>query len=180
MTEPPTEEKRRQPSLMDRLDFVSSIVLIAFGALVLIESLRMPRLEIREINPYTVPGLVPAMLGIVLALCGVALLVRSTWRGGWRLGLTGQTARGFMTAKPTRRTGLTLALTLGYALLLFGLLPFWLATGMFVFAFVVSTEAMAHGGWPPIVSIAIAAILAVTVGFGVNFVFEELFYVRLP
>lgn len=182
--EQPAEQAAEQPAegptRMDRLDFVSAIVLIAFGIGVLVESLRMPSLADRDINPYTVPGLVPGMLGIVLALCGLALLIRSTLRGGWRLGLTGATARGFFAARPVHRTALALGLTLVYALGLFGTVPFWLATMAFVFGFVVLSEAMARGGWPPAANLAIAAILAVAVGFGVNFVFQELFYVRLP
>lgn len=169
-----------KPSRMDRLDFVSAIVLTAFGTGVLVESLRLPRLDHLNVNPYTVPGLVPGLLGILLTLCGLAMLIRSIMRGGWRLNLTSETARAFLRATPVRRIAVVLALTLVYALGLFGWLPFWLATIVFVFAFVVATEAMALGRLPPPVNIAIALALAVVVGLGVEFVFEQLFYVRLP
>ena len=169
-----------KPSRMDRLDFVSAIVLTAFGAGVLVESLRLPRLDHLNVNPYTVPGLVPGLLGVLLTLCGPAMLIRSIVRGGWRLNLTSASVGAFLRATPVRRIAVVLALTLVYALGLFGWLPFWLATMVFVFAFVVATEAMALGRLPPPVNIAFALALAVVVGLGVEFVFEQLFYVRLP
>jgi putative tricarboxylic transport membrane protein len=169
-----------KPSRMDRLDFVSAIVLTAFGTGVLVESLRLPRLDHLNVNPYTVPGLVPGLLGAILTACGLAMLIRSIVRGGWRLHLTKDSVGDFVRATPVRRIAVVLGLTLVYALGLFGWLPFWLATMIFVFAFVVVTEAMALGRLPPLVSIAIAASLAIVVGFGVEFVFEQLFYVRLP
>jgi len=169
-----------KPALMDRLDFVSGIVLTAFGTGVLVESLRLPRLDHLNVNPYTVPGLVPGLLGVLLTACGLAMLIRSIVRGGWRLNLTSRSVGEFMHATPVRRIAVVLALTLIYALGLFGWLPFWLATMVFVFAFVVITEAMAVGGIPKPINIAIAAALAIVVGFGVEFVFEQLFYVRLP
>lgn len=169
-----------KPTRMDRLDFISAIVLTAFGTGVLIESLRLPRLDHLNVNPYTVPGLVPGLLGAILTACGLAMLVRSIIRGGWRLNLTSGSVSEFLRATPVRRIAVVLALTLVYALGLFGWLPFWLATMVFVFAFVVITEAMAVGGMPKLTNIAIAAALAVVVGFGVEFVFEQLFYVRLP
>ncbi|MEO1226579.1 MAG: tripartite tricarboxylate transporter TctB family protein [Pseudomonadota bacterium] len=167
-------------SRMDRLDFVSAIVLTAFGIAVLVESLRLPRLDHLNVNPYTVPGIVPGMLGAILTLCGLAMLIRSILRGGWRLDLTDDAVGGFVRSASVRRIALVLALTLGYALGLFGWLPFWLATMVFVFAFVVATEAMALGKLPPLPNIAIAAAIAAVTGAGVEFVFERLFYVRLP
>ena len=75
------------PKPMDKLDFVSSLVLTAFGIGVIVESLRLPRLDHLNVNPYTVPGIVPGLLGVLLTACGLAILIRSVLRGGWRLGL---------------------------------------------------------------------------------------------
>jgi hypothetical protein len=41
----------------------------------------MDRLEAQHINPYTVPGLLPALLGIAMIVLGALLGVRS-WRRG--------------------------------------------------------------------------------------------------
>ena len=53
-----------------------------FGFAVLVLSLRMDRLEAQNINPYTIPGLLPGLLGIVMLGLGILLGVRSWRRGG--------------------------------------------------------------------------------------------------
>jgi len=172
--------QQQKPSRMDRLDFLSSIVLTLLGIGVLIESLRMPRLENLNVNPYTVPGVVPGFLGITLTLCGLFVLVRSVSRGGWKLGLTSRTCASWVGAGAFRRSIWTLLLTLIYALVLFPMLPFNFATPLFVFAFILSTEAMALGGWPRWQAILGGLVLAVVTGLVIGYVFQELFYVRLP
>ena len=166
---------------MDKLDFVSSIVLTAFGIGVLVESLRLPRLEDRDINPFTVPGIVPGMLGCLLTVCGIVILVRSVARGGWRLGVTVDQVAAFLRLPVLRRVGVTLVLTLGYALGLFGRLPFWLATSIFVSTFIIVTEALADPRrirrWP---CWAIAAAIGLSTGLIVETVFVRVFFVRLP
>jgi hypothetical protein len=168
------------PTRMDRLNFVSSLVLTLFGAGVTIESARMPRLENLSVNPYTVPGIVPGVLGVLLTLCGLAVLVRSVARGGWRLGLTREGVALWLRSTAARRTGLTLALTLTFALVLFPFVPFYLATPIFIFSFIVSAEAMALGHWPQRRTILSAAALAIIAGFVIGYVFQDLFLVRLP
>ena len=53
-----------------------------FGIAVLALSWRMDRLEAQHINPYTVPGLLPGLLGIVTILLGGLMALRSWRRGG--------------------------------------------------------------------------------------------------
>jgi putative tricarboxylic transport membrane protein len=74
-----------------------------------------------------------------------------------------------------------LALTIGYAAGLVGQIPFWLATALFVFAFILAFE------WRPSATAAergrlllIALIEAVTVAAAVTLVFRYLFLVALP
>ena len=51
-----------------------------------IGSIRMDRLEAQHINPYTVPGLLPGLLGLVMILLGVLLALRSWGRGARLVG----------------------------------------------------------------------------------------------
>ncbi|WDR06173.1 tripartite tricarboxylate transporter TctB family protein [Devosia rhodophyticola] len=169
-----------KPTQMDRLDFVSSIVLTIFGIAILVESLRMPRLENLKVNQFTVPGIVPGVLGLLLAVCGFAILVRSVKRGGWRLGITGQDTAAWVTSAPVQRSAATLGLTLLYALVLFPHVPFNFSTPLFVFAFVVTAEAMALGRWPKWQAMVTGLILAVLAGLIIGYVFQQLFFVRLP
>jgi hypothetical protein len=172
--------QQNTPAKMDRLDFVSSIVLTLFGIGILVESLRMPRLENLKVNPYTVPGVVPGFLGILLALGGLFILVRSVSRQGWRLGFTREKCASWVRSADTRRSLITLILTITYALVLFPMVPFYFASPLFVFAFVLSAESMVLGSLPRWQAVLSGLILAVITGLVIGYVFQELFYVRLP
>lgn len=166
---------------MDRADLVTGLVFVLLGALVLVESLRMPTLREFGMNPYTAPGIVPGLLGIVIAGLGAVLVVRAARRGGFRLGLTGAAARGVAASEAARRLVLTLVLTLGYAAGLIGRLPFWLATFLFVLAFVVLFEWRPGLGARASARTAIVAlVLAAAVSAIVTYVFQNVFLVRLP
>ncbi|WP_373086008.1 tripartite tricarboxylate transporter TctB family protein [Sneathiella sp.] len=168
-----------QPS-MDKADFVSSIVLTLFGAGVVVESWRLPRLEDLNVNPYTVPGIVPGFIGIFLTLSGLFIFIRSLKRGGWKLRVTADGSRRWITSAMVKRTVVTILITMVYAVVLFPNVPFVIATPIFIFAFVVATETMKYGKLPGMVKLLTALVLAVVAGIVINYVFQELFYVRLP
>ena len=67
---------------MVKKDFITSIVLIAFSVSVIVMSYTMPRLERRNIDPFSAPGVVPGMIGIALLLLSLIIFVRSIRRGG--------------------------------------------------------------------------------------------------
>ena len=115
---------------MARADFVTALGLIALAVGALVESLNMPRFENLSVNPYTVPGIVPALLSAGLLVLSTILLVRSIVRGGWRL--RGGGVRAWLVSSAAHRLYLSFGLTLGYAAGLVGRLPFWLATGLFL------------------------------------------------
>ena len=106
-------ERNMQPSSMDKADLVTSLLLIGLGLGAVIESWRMPRLEELAVNPYTVPGIVPGLLGAIIVLLGAILLARALRRGGWRLDAGGVVA--LLRRESARRLYLSLALTFGYA-----------------------------------------------------------------
>ncbi len=162
-----------------RADLLTGLVLLVLGVAIVWMSWEMPRLEARRIHPATVPGLVPGLLGIALAICGAILTLRSVKvagdGAGWR-GFGGQ----FVT-NDAARVGVTLGLALGYALVLVGWLPFWAATAVFVFVYIVVFErgfaSSPHPLWRTLLT---AAIQAALVGVIVSLVFERGFLVRLP
>ncbi len=165
---------------MVKADFVTSLVLIALGAGALVESLRMPRFEELNIEPYTAPGLVPGVLGAVILLLGGVLCLRAARAGGWRLG-AGPAGSGWLADAGARRLLLAVLLTLGYAAGLVGRLPFWLATWLFVAAFVALFEwPLATSGAGRLRRLAVALIYAALVSAAVSLVFQRIFLVRLP
>lgn len=168
-----------QPSSMDKADLVTSLLLIGLGLGAVIESWRMPRLEELAVNPYTVPGIVPGLLGAIIVLLGAILLARALRRGGWRLDAGGVLA--LLGRESARRLYLSLVLTFGYAAGLVGKIPYWLATVIFVFLFITLFEwksAAAPG--QRVKAIGIALVQAVAVAAAVTAVFQYLFLVRLP
>lgn len=161
---------------MARADLLTGVALMVVGVAALAACLDMPRFEERQINPYTAPGLVPGMIAAVIALLGALLTVRAIRQRSVRL-----TPASRPSAGGTRRLWLTLFLTLTYAAGLVGRLPFWLATGLFVFAFVALLEWRSDR--PPakrLPALAFAAVYAVAVGTVVTWVFQDIFLVRLP
>src|SRR3954466_14642485 len=112
-----------------RSDFLSALGWMAFGIAILIGSIMMDRLEKQGINPYTIPGLLPGLLGIAMTILGALLAARS-----WRPHLL-STAKTDAPARHAERKRLLLVLglclTFGVILVGHGL-PFWLAAALFV------------------------------------------------
>ena len=160
-------------------DLLTGIVMVVLGVLVVWWSWEMPRLEARRIHPLTVPGLVPGILGLALAFCG-AVLAAPAWRAladaeGWR-----RFARLFVSPEAARVV-VTAALALLFPLGLVGRLPFWAASALFVFLFIVVFErgfaASPRPWWRTLLT---AALQAAIVGGLVTVVFQYGFLVRLP
>ncbi|WP_137046095.1 tripartite tricarboxylate transporter TctB family protein [Pseudolabrys sp. FHR47] len=163
-----------------RADLITGLVLTALGAATAVESYRMPRLEERSIDPWTAPGIVPGMLGLIILVLGAALALRSVAAGA----LTAKAAPDtdpVETRAARFRFVLCLALCLVYAVVLVGHAPFWLATGTFVFTFIAAFEWRASDdSRARSIKLAIAAVIAIATAVIVPFVFETLFLVRLP
>ena len=161
-----------------RADLLIALVLVALGLTVFYLSYTMPRLEARRVHPATIPGLVPMALGIAL----VALSGLLAWRssrilapGGWRALLH---ALGSMVAV---RAVAAMALVLVFTVFLVGWLPFWAASMVFIFVFVVTFEVfLAEKPQPPGRSAVWASITAVVFGGAIYLAFTKIFLVRLP
>jgi putative tricarboxylic transport membrane protein len=166
---------------MAKADLLTALALCALGAGFVVAGWTMERLEVRSIHPLSVPGLVPGLLGAALVVCSILLGLQAVRKGalqGWRdAGLLGRDAE----AGAHTRLGLALLLTLAYALLLIGHLPYWLATWLFVATFVIAFEWLQPDQAAPIWRTALVGIvLGGVVALVISFVFQELFLVRLP
>lgn len=166
---------------MVRADFLTGISLISLSLYVIIESWRMPRLEHLKVHPLSVPGIVPAFIGMVLLIFGTVLVIRSIRRGGHRLGFSYEGFRRMLSNPGNQRLLLTAILCIGYAGFLIGTLPYWLATGLFVFLFIILFE------WERGMNVArrkkcliSAALIAILSSAAITLVFERLFLVALP
>lgn len=155
-------------------DRLSAIVFFALGLALLVGGWTMDRLEIRQIHPASIPGLVPIILGILLALCAV-LLFCSTFADA-----ENEEPELIHLGSLTRLV-LTAVLCIGYALGLVGWLSYFWATAVFTFAFSLVFSYPVNGDpRAKIIAVAGALALGLVVSFGSSVLFRELFLVRLP
>jgi len=152
----------------------------AFGSLMTVLSWQMDRMTDQGATLHTAPGLWPAIIGIVLALLGGILMLRS-WRRAARIGWDAAEPDD-MDYAPPQSFALAVALFVIYALLLVGRgLPFWLGTALFVSAFVfLFQHALRQAEGQVVRGIVVALACGVLTSLAVTYVFEQLFYVRLP
>lgn len=165
-----------------RADLITGVILVAFGLAAIAESYGMPRLEERNINPWSAPGVVPGLLGIIIAVLGAVLALRSVFAGAFHPAQAVLTPEEAAEARAGRwRLGLTCVLCFTYAVVLVGHTPFWFATGLFVIAFIVLFEWRANEDRSArLRKLAFAAGIAVLSAVIIPYMFETLFLVRLP
>ncbi len=166
---------------MVKKDFITSIVLVAFSISVVVMSYTMPRLEHRNIDPFSAPGVVPGMIGMILLALSLILFVRSGRRGGYLLFTAGDGKN-----EPTHRGGakrvfLTLILSFFYAVGLLGRIDYTIATMGYIFAFIVIFEYRSDLG--PAAQkkmLGVALLEAVIAAVSISLIFRKLFLVDLP
>jgi hypothetical protein len=164
-----------------RSDFRGGVGWMVLGAAVLVASITMDRLQSQHINPYTIPGLLPGLLGIGMLLLGGILASRS-----WRRGALSQPRAPFtaLQRETRKRVWTVIALCTIYSVPLIGHgLPFWAASAIFVTAAILimqrmNTEPEERRLTPRLWAKAIVIGLASAVV--TQLVFQEVFLVRLP
>jgi hypothetical protein len=158
-------------------DVVGGLFWMLLGIVILIASWRMDRLEAQDINPYTIPGLVPGLLGLGMMFFAALMLARGCRHGGLHAAPSVPSER----KAAYGRLALALVLCIGYAVVLLGRVPFWLAASLFVSTSIfvlrfpeLRAKAQLVRGFMTAIVIGIGSGALVTI------VFEKLFLVRLP
>jgi hypothetical protein len=170
-------EQSARPSA--RADLYGGIFWIALGAAIALASWRMDRLERLGVSFYTAPGLMPGILGLLLIACGAVLVVRAL-----REGALGPVQRPPLLLEPgtLRRTAITLALTLGFAIGLVGHgLPFPVAAAIYLFAQIAVIqypERLARNQIGR--GLMVAAAVGISAAAVISALFQFVFLVRLP
>ena len=164
-----------------RSDFKDAIGWLLLGAVTLAGALRMDRLEDQDINPYTVPGLLPGLLGIGLMLLGALMAVRSLRKGALS---AAPPATSPLLAQQRRRVAVAIAMCVGYSVVLVGHgLPFWVASAIYITASILVFQRMSQDPTERRLDLR-SAVKALAIGVGMSvlvwLVFEQVFLVRLP
>jgi hypothetical protein len=151
-----------------------------FGIAVLALSWRMDRLEAQHINPYTVPGLLPGLLGLVTIVLGGLMALRSWQRGA---GLVGG-ARRVASGVAMRRLALVIGLIVAYTVVLLGRgLPFWAGATIYVTASILLLQAPQRASEARGLTLRealVALAIGLASGWIITWVFQDAFLVRLP
>jgi hypothetical protein len=165
-----------------RADLVSAVVWLIVGGAIVYGSWTMDRLAYLNINPYTVPGLVPGVLGAALMIMALVLLARAL-----RQEVAAEAGPAEAVTRLDAQAGrlrllLALALTLGFGAGLVGRgPPFWLAAWLFIALFVFLFEFPERRARRQIGrGVAVALVHGLISALAIHFVFQELFLVRLP
>jgi putative tricarboxylic transport membrane protein len=163
-----------------RQDLLGGVVWTALGCAISVLSWQMDRMTQQGATLHTAPGLWPGIVGALLATLGGALVLRS-WRRAQRIGWDAAEADDTDYAPPSS-FALAAAMFFVYALLLVGRgLPFWFGTALFVTAFVFVFQYVQRKAAGNVVrGLVVALTCGVLTAAIVTFLFEQLFYVRLP
>ncbi len=159
-----------------RDDLLSAAAWGLLGAVIVVASWRMDRLPNLGINPWSVPGLTPGVVGALIVVLAAALAWQSRKRTA--------PAADAETPEPTstRRSALAAALCVTFAGLTLGRgTPFVVEGTVFVAVFIIlfswSTwreEGRVARGLAQAVVVAVAACVSI------SWLFESVFLVRLP
>jgi hypothetical protein len=176
-----TSSEHPETVVGQRTDLLSAIGWMTLGMAILIGSVMMDRLEDQDINPYTIPGLLPGLLGIAMMILGALLAIRS-----WR-------APPFRAAKTTdpatshagrKRLALVLGLCLAFGVGLVGHgLPFWLTVVIFVTASILSLQYQQRTAIDSPIGLrqfAAATAIGLGAGIAITIIFQDFFLVHLP
>ena len=167
---------------MVRKDFITAIILITFSVSVIVMSYEMPRLERRGIDPFSAPGVVPGMIGIVLLCLALILFVRSIRHGGYRF-FQKETV---MSSEDQHqgagfRVLLTLLISLIYAIGFLGRFDYSLCTALYIFTFICLFEFKSGIAlWSQKRMFLVALVQSATASLLISILFQKLFLVDLP
>jgi len=162
-----------KPEDMNKADFFTSIFLFLLGLIVFIISIGMPTFRELGANPYSAPGIVPGILGIILLFMGVILFIRSFIRKGYKIKLSSQSMKLFFKNNSIKRLLIALFLSVFYVILL-GKINYFLLTTIYIFLFVWSFELKTKK------TLFFALLEAVLIAACISYVFRYLFLVTLP
>lgn len=122
---------------MPKADFVTSIILITFGGWIIVHAINMPRFKEFGANPFSVPGIVPGILGTIITVLSLMVFIRSIRKMGYRLGITGSVVKNTIQNPSFKRMVATCLICVIYGSGMVGYINYYLATFLYVLMFLV-------------------------------------------
>jgi MFS family permease len=155
-------------------DKISSVVFCVLGITMLVGGYQMDRLEIRQIHPASIPGLVPMILGAALTICSTLLYLEAYKNKSSESKIETE----FVSWKNLFVCALISCI---YALILVGWLSFYLATAIYITFFILyfSREELLTANLRK-KTIIIAFTVGPLAAISISALFRYGFLVRLP
>lgn len=166
---------------MPKADFVTAIILISFGVWIVVHAIYMPRFKEFGANPFSVPGIVPGILGTIITVLSLIVFIRSIREKGYRLGINAKVIKNLLQNPSFKRMMVTCLVCVTYGFGMVGTIDYYLATFLYVFIFLILFQL--DRSRPIIVQhrlILAALTQSVLVAGAVGAVFRYLFLVDLP
>ncbi|SIR00318.1 Tripartite tricarboxylate transporter TctB family protein [Rhizobium sp. RU33A] len=159
-----------------RADFWTGLFWVVAGGAIVAMSARLPIPRHLGASAMTSPGMVPGLLGAALLALGMILSLRA-WKGRSVLGPDDIVDPASVS---TRRPVVAGVLMVSYALALTFGLPFTPLTVLFVTLFIMAFNWQGQNPRQKMITCGGAAVMAMVFAVTLEFVFEQLFFVRLP
>ncbi len=150
-------------------DFVSGIVLVLFGILIIVDSLRM-----KVFNTFLdAPGFFPVIVGAVIIVLGAVLAFIGFKLGGiqeLKEVMNGKTLKAFVTGDETIRVLILIAMMVVYIWILLGRIHFIISTSIYLTANFLYLKATKQWWLSIVIAVATSAIVyyAFKLGFGIT------------
>lgn len=156
---------------MKSADRVTALVLVGLGIALCWGGFVMDRLEVRQIHPASIPGLVPMGLGVLSVICGGLLWMQTRYASS-DLKVDWGNINKLVWAG---------ALCLVFATLLVGNVSFFIASFVFITSFTARfTWSSDATGAERARKLAFAVVLGLVFAGLISALFQYLFLVRLP
>jgi hypothetical protein len=155
---------------------------MVFGIVVVVASWRLDRLENLGINPWSIPGLLPGVVGVLIVLLAVALAWQSRHSAAPEEAAPAVADGPVAAGREWGRTLVAAALCVLFAGVSLGRgLPFVAEAATFIFLF---TSVFSWSQWRAdgrvLRALATTLVTAILASLLISWLFESVFLVRLP
>ena len=156
-------------------DFITSVILVIFGTLVLVKSLQMILFVdlpgVKNVGWFVAPGVFPFFLSIAIITMGFILMAIGRKEGGGLNKKDWQKIKDSLHSSKFLITVFEVLLLIFYIFVLLGRIDFVVATIIYLFSSMLMVKATS---WYKV------AIISVSISIGVYYVFGTLFNIPLP
>ncbi|VDN48906.1 conserved membrane protein of unknown function [Petrocella atlantisensis] len=150
-----------------RADLVTSIIVFAFSVFVFISAIGLMSNTLEKGKEwYVSAGLFPIIISVFLALCAFMLFFRAKKDGARFDFIHKEAVMALLKDREFRVAVIIISLLIIYIFILLPLLPYWLATFIFLYTFMLIFQERTFKNIVIMTIVAVLSTVALTYGFG--------------